>query len=80
MILPTKHLPPEKALVSIGAEILDGLHTPKTVSRLWEEHRSARSRSSTRKPTTYEWFILALDLLFLMGAVQIKNGVIEKDQ
>ncbi|GHO94589.1 hypothetical protein KSF_046370 [Reticulibacter mediterranei] len=37
MILPTKRLGPERAMLTVGAEILSLLTEPKTVSRLWHE-------------------------------------------
>jgi hypothetical protein len=37
MILPTKRLGIERAMLTVGAEILELLTEPKTVSRLWEE-------------------------------------------
>ncbi|MEL6758697.1 MAG: ABC-three component system middle component 6, partial [Pseudomonadota bacterium] len=37
MILPTKHLRPERALITVGAEMLVKLKRPATVSRLWDD-------------------------------------------
>ena len=39
MILPTKHLREDQALIAVGAELLGLLDEPKTVSRLWDELR-----------------------------------------
>ena len=47
MILPSKHLSEDRALVTIGAEVLGLLREPKTVSRLWtdlKKKRAARAR------------------------------------
>lgn len=78
MILPTKHLSQDRSLLYVGAEILRLVNEPKTVSRLWHELQSARSAQSGLAPLTYDWFVLALDLLFLMKAVSIERGRIEK--
>lgn len=71
MILPTKGVGLDKALISIGAGILRGLDEPKTVSRLWADVRGQNERSLQ---ITFDWFVLALDLLFLMGAVEHVAG------
>ena len=80
MILPTKHLAPERALLSVGGYILKVLSHPKTVSALWEEinHRN-RALSATGSMTVgYDWFVLALDLLFAFEAIDMTNGLIAR--
>jgi hypothetical protein len=72
MILPTKGLAVDRALLSAGAEILRRLDRPKTVSRLWEQVR--KRESSLLEALPYEWFLLALDLLYLLGAVDFEDG------
>ena len=78
MILPTKHVRAERALIGVGAELLNLLREPMTVSRLWNEIRDRRSVTSPDAPIDYNWFILALDLLYMMGAVQPKHGTVMK--
>jgi hypothetical protein len=71
MILPTKGIGPDKALLSVGAFILQGLDEPKTVSRLWAELR----RLEDGPPDlTFDWFVLGLDLLYLMGTLDYRGG------
>lgn len=76
MILPSKHILPDRALLSIGADILTWAKTPRTVSNLWDELRKERGEGTLRTPVSYDWFILALDLLFLLGAIEYKRGLI----
>ncbi len=71
MILPAKHLRPDRALIGIGAELLALLDEPKTVSRLWSELKEKRA-GNTAIP--FDWFILALDLLHIMGSIDIDKG------
>jgi hypothetical protein len=78
MILPTKHVRGDRALIGVGGEILRTLRQPMTVSRLWDEVRSARAAYVPQSPIGYEWFVLALDLLFLMGAVEADHGVLKR--
>ncbi len=78
MILPTKRLSQDRSLLYVGAEILRLVDEPKTVSRLWQELQSARSAQTRLAQVTYDWFVLALDLLFLINAVRVERGRIEK--
>lgn len=78
MILPTKHLPQERALLAVGAEVLRLLNEPKTVSRLWDELKKARVSQPVSSALTYDWFVLALDLLFTVKAIDIERGRIRK--
>ena len=76
MILPTKHIRTERALIGVGSELLDIMREPKTVSRLWDELRARRSVDAPNAPIDYNWFVLALDLLFMLGAVETKRGLL----
>lgn len=72
MILPTKHIPQNEALIGVGATVLAHLSGPMTVSGLWERLRSERNVG------TFERFVLATNLLFLIGAVDIRDGLITR--
>ena len=72
MILPTKGLAVDRALLSIGADLLRRLDRPKTVSRLCEQVR--QPQSSLLEAISYDWFLLAVDLLYLWGAVDFEDG------
>ncbi len=78
MILPTKHIRADRALLSVGAELLGLLRHPMTVSRLWDRFRERRGNLSGVAPVTYDWFVLTLDLLFIMGAVGLEDGLLRK--
>lgn len=69
MILPSKHLSQKRALLTIGAELLTHLNRPKTVSAVWEQARHTTTIS-------YDWFILALDLLYTIDAIEIREGLL----
>ncbi len=78
MILPTKRLNSERALLSVGGEILAILSEPKTVSRTWFEYKQGGSGHSSPKRVSFDWFVLALDLLYALGAIEIANGRLVK--
>ncbi len=75
MILPSKHLREDRALLTIGADLLRLLGEPKTVSRLWSDTQRHREAAT---PISYDWFVLALDLLFAMGLVAFERGRVQK--
>jgi len=78
MILPTKHLPTDRALLTVGARILSHLDEPRTMSSRWDRLRLKRDLREHRAPMSYDWFILALDLLFMVGAIQLHDGLIRR--
>ena len=78
MILPTKHVRPDRALIGVGAEVLEILKQPMTVSRLWDEVRGRRSLHAPNAPIDYQWFVLSLDLLYVMGAIDFERGLVRR--
>jgi len=78
MILPTKHIRPERALIGVGAEVLGILQRPMTMSRLWDEIRNRRSLHAPSAPIDYQWFILSLDLLYMIGALDFERGLVRR--
>lgn len=79
MILPTKHLPSDRALLGIGAEILGHLMEPRSVSELWEAVREARGKNPSATPLSFDWFVLALNLLYAISAVDQSNGIVRRE-
>jgi hypothetical protein len=73
MILPSKHLKTDRALIGIGGEVLQLLDQSKTVSRLWEEFRESRSQQGKHE-VGFDRFVLTLDMLFLFGAIDFDRG------
>ena len=78
MILPTKHIRPDRALIGVGAELLNTLGNPMTMSNLWDTIRSRRSATTSNPAINYQWFVLALDLLYMIGAIEFERGLIRK--
>lgn len=80
MILPSKHLPQDRALLTVGGHILTVLTRPKTVSALWEElNRQDQGLVAIRpRRITYDWFVLALDLLYSLGTIELENGLVAR--
>lgn len=76
MILPSKHLPQDRALLTVGATILRHLSRPLTVSALWEQMPRAATDHKASLSMRYDGFVLALDLLFLAGAIELREGLL----
>lgn len=65
MILPTRNIAPDRALLTISGEVFQLLGRPETVSGLWDRVRGANAS----RPLAYGWFLLSVDLLFVIGLV-----------
>ena len=72
MILPTKHISEEQSLLGVITIVLKYLERPQTVTSLWEKLRNEQVVG------TFERFVLALDLLYIIGAVNLSQGMIRK--
>ncbi len=70
MILPSKHISQDQALIGIGAILLKEIDQPQTVTSLWETVREEDAIG------TFERFVLALDMLHIIGAINLENGLI----
>ena len=77
MILPTTDSLPGAALFEIGAKILSALRSPLTVSDLWTRIRPDPKPRSVES-LTYGRFVLTLDLLYLMGVVDFRDGALSR--
>lgn len=74
MILPTKHITEDQALIGVGATLLQNLGQPATVSGLWERVRTKHNVG------TFQRFVLAANLLFLIGTIELRDGLIFRIQ
>jgi hypothetical protein len=74
MILPTKSISQDLALLTVGAQIIQQLERPATVSAAWDRVTSFRTTINAPSALPFWWFSLALDLLFTLGAVELDDG------
>jgi len=72
MILPNKHIQISHSLLNIGAILLDNITGTQTVSLLWDK---AGGLSDVKN---FERFTLGLDLLFIIGLIELKDGLIRR--
>ena len=69
MYLPSKGVSHDRALITIGAEVLEILERPLSVSALWAAIPKDRHGRSDSRRVTFDWFSLALAALFTIEAV-----------
>ena len=74
MILPGKHIFLDYSILGIGGALLTRLDQPQTVSSLWE---SAKAEPGV---ATFERFVLALSLLYALGAVDWQDGLLVRGE
>lgn len=77
MLMPTKHIKTENALIGVGAEVLVLMDRDKTVSRLFSDLQEDR-RQNELSTIHFDWFLLAMDFLFSIGAIRFESGLIKK--
>lgn len=79
MILPTKGVSPAKALVTVGADIIESLGDGAlSITGLWRQVRDRRNGSAITR-ISFDWFVLALDMLYAVNAVELTDlGLIER--
>lgn len=75
MIIPTKYIKENEALIGVGATLLQYLDDKNNISRLWENVKNIESVG------TYERFVLALDFLYLLGLIDLhRNEIVRVKQ
>ncbi|MDP3489783.1 MAG: hypothetical protein Q8R71_06570 [Phenylobacterium sp.] len=78
MILPGKHIKPDRALLTVGSDVLAAMGETATVSGLWEATRELRAKRASASPLPFDWFILSLSLLYAIGAIDIRGELLIK--
>ncbi|MCP1549375.1 MULTISPECIES: ABC-three component system middle component 6 [Methylobacteriaceae] len=73
MILPSKHLSQDRALIGVGADILEILTRPMTVSEAWDGVRKNRASRPDSAVLPFDWFVLAMCLLRALGALDLND-------
>lgn len=72
MILPNKFLEEKDSLLYVGALLLNKLDVPNSVSELWNQVKDNKSVNN------YERFIIALDMLYILNLIELKNEKIRR--
>lgn len=78
MIIPTKAITADRALLTVAAQILKQLDTPTTIDQTWVRLRSWREANNQASPVSFSWFVLACDILYSLGAIDLHDGLLVK--
>jgi len=70
MLLPTKGIEPERALLTIGARIVSLLESPATITGLWERFLESSKEDRRGLGISFDWFALAITMLFAINIVE----------
>jgi hypothetical protein len=70
MLLPDKHITIAQSLVGLGSFALERLERPKTIDALWNEFQQVSNSAKFPAYHTFENLMLAVDFLFIIGAVE----------
>lgn len=69
MLLPTKGVSADRALITIGADLLEELRDPLSISALWERYSERQRSKKNAGRITFDWFSLSLAALYTMGLI-----------
>jgi hypothetical protein len=78
VIIPTKAITADRALLTVAAQILKQLDTPTTIDQTWARLRSWREDNDQASPVSFSWFVLACDILYALGVVELHDGLLVK--
>jgi hypothetical protein len=78
MILPTKHLRTESSLIYVGGIVQNTIvGRALSIDQLWYQVKN-KYKTETKKDITYDWFILSLNMLYIIGLVDFEKGKIKE--
>jgi len=72
MILPSKYIREDEALLGVGAKILGLLIHDMPLSELWEKSKKQLDLGN------FERFVLTLDMLYVMGLIVFDDNEIQR--
>lgn len=70
MILPTKFIREEESIIGISSLILGKIDSKRELLKLWEDVKKFEVMGNFKR------FVLALDLLYMLGLIDIKKNEI----
>ncbi|MGH8603431.1 MAG: ABC-three component system middle component 6 [Gammaproteobacteria bacterium] len=76
MITPTKGIAPQRALLSIGAQIATVLTWPLTISQTYARLKEWRAEHKHDAPVLFGRFVLALDVLFTLNVLDFDGDLL----
>lgn len=79
MLLPAKHITFAESLLGLGSYVLDKLSEPMTIDQVWRTFE--RESKSYPAYQSFDNLVLAVDVLFAVGAVKVNAyGELERQK
>lgn len=79
MLMPDKHVKFAESLIGLGSFVLESLDEPMSIDALWKSFKQARTEKKYPSPHSFESLVLAVDVLFSIGAIEpTKLGALRK--
>ena len=74
MILPKKQLSLNESFFGFGAFLLEHINSPISVDELWGYYKDSYESKKYPVKFSFDQFIMALDYLFIIGAIKENEG------
>jgi hypothetical protein len=78
MLLPSRTVSSQRALLSVAAQIALQLDAPRTVTETWTRLKEWRVERGFDQPITFGWFVLALDMLYALDLVEFDGRTLRR--
>ena len=76
-LLPSKHIKLSQSILGLSSLVVHSLDRPKAIDELWKDLRQDKVFSSYTKNHSIDNIFLALDFLFALNRVEIKDNLIK---
>lgn len=70
LLLPNKHITFAESLLGLGSFVLENLNPAKNIDSLWWKYEKVKGKEYPAHHS-FDNFILAIDILFAIGAIEI---------
>ncbi len=78
MILPSKHISNCESLLGLSSILMQFLNLPISIDDLWMKFENINNSEEFPTYHSFDNVVLAIDLLFLLGKVDIDNNLLIK--
>jgi len=80
MILPNKYIKNGESLMGVSSLLLHLIKGEASVDKLWLEYRTYCTNEKIQYKVSFDNFLLAIDLLFIIGAItEVRKGIIGRE-
>jgi hypothetical protein len=69
VLMPDKHIRFAESLIGLGSFVLESLDRPRSIDELWVIFGRQRKNGQYYAPHSFENLVLAVDVLYAIGAV-----------